>query len=257
MTKKLVGLFFSFIISVNVFAGLPVGKVLENYMTRNIVINDKDIKSEQKIFWGDKIKTNHNNSGDVLIFPSLVIKIKPNSEIKVVGSLMSNENSRPDSKTDTKTILKVIKGGIVANLYKEENNDNNLKVIGKRSISSIRGTIFEVDVEQDNETTVFEGNVVVNIPLLKKEVDVNSNESLNVASGTVLKKSLIIPEFISKSEVKKLWEQDASEILELHKKDASKYKKLLDLETKKISTGLNNSAKSMFNNIRGVYDAKK
>lgn len=249
----LCGFFFWFSFVSNCFAQLPVGKVLNMSLTRNLVINGKKIKSEDKLYWGDKIETNSNEEAELLLFPSLTIKIKPNSEVAVVGNLISESHG----KTNTESIIKVMKGSIVANLYKTENNENNLKVIGKRSISSIRGTIFEVNVDSENENTVFEGKISVTIPAIKKELEVNQNESLNTISGQSITNTAEIPKFIPKEEVESIWSKNSAEILSHHKKEAQKYKKLLDQESKKITANLDKSASGMFNNIRGVYGNKK
>lgn len=231
-----------------VHANVVIGKLLSN--NDSIVkINDKIITNPINIHWGDKVENTNKDYAELLIYPSLYLKIKSNS----IVTFNATKIEKNDGYLNAKNIIKVVKGGVVAEQYKLNDTNINTKIITKRSISSVRGTILEVNVDNEESIHLYEGNIDVLDLKTQKKINIPENVTLN--SKFEQKKNVIdTPFFPKKEEVESIWKKVANEVMEQHKKNAKELQALFQKESESISMEISKEAKKMYKNIGNIYD---
>lgn len=233
-------------------AKIQVGKFVSQSAT-GVSINGKNANATSPIYWGDQFETDKSSTAEILIYPSLALKIMPATKIKIVGNLIEEKAGTLDSQS----VINVSSGRIQGQLLKKEDEKNNVRIYGKRTISSVRGTIFEIDTTSSVEAQVFEGHVAVSVPLEKKDLEINAGESVDLSSGAKIKEiTSDIPKISAVSIAVTTWKEDASAIVASHKKEAQRYRKLLQEDISKMNRSLKKDAASVYGGLKGTYEKR-
>lgn len=248
-------LFFIFLLFVGCHASarLQIGRIL-NVKGAGLMINEKNVTTDEALFWGDKLATGKETILNLIIYPSFSITVKPSSEIKLIGGIVEQNGQNILSSS----AVRVLKGKIQANVKSSENVINTIKVFGQRSISAIRGTTFEINTEAaNNEVYVEEGLIDVEPLVGTQTIQVRSGKTANLEKSTtveLLRNQLETPNIES---AKKSWEKEAGTILTTHRLVAKKYKKALDSEIASLRKSLLRDIVSMRKTTKGIYDQFK
>lgn len=222
-------------------AGLKVGEVLSD---QTITINGQNVKKSATIAWGDVISADNPGNVEIMLYPSVSLRLQSGASVKVLGSLVKTDGKNSKSVL-TESALQVLKGKIQGQLLHDEDGRTSLKIIGKKSLSSIRGTTFEISSDDANEVKVFEGEVEVQ--------NLETTELTKVLGDQTLTK----PELAKPEIVRGLWARSSADILASHAKEAAKFKKLLDQSVQTSLSGVRGDAKKMFKGIGNPYDQFK
>lgn len=234
-------------------AKLQVGRILKSNGDA-IKINNSNAESEAALFWGDQLLTGKDTTVEVLIYPSFSIKLWPSTNVKLIGSLIGKQ----DAHLSASSVVQIIAGKIQGQVIKKSGDSAKVRIFGNRTISSIRGTVFEVDTESETEAVVYEGKVEVQVPAINKSFVVQASEALNLkASKPVVEANASpAPQLATGKEIEAVWAKDAASVLASHEKEAKNYKKSLDRDVSGLNQSLKKDASGVFKNLKGIYGKK-
>lgn len=232
-------------------SALQVGKILK-VTGANYSLNSKKVGLEAPIFWGDRLFVGKATTLEVVIYPSFLVKIHPSSKLQVIGNIIE----KIGDQAGVTAALRVEAGKIHGAVFKKNGITNSIKVFGTKTISSIRGTTFEIDVENDEEVSVFEGAIEVATPTQSETILIGANQALDLSQNNLKAKESqkTLPQMSTESEVEAAWVRDSAQVMQHHSREAKKYKKLLDQDVSKMMKGLKKDASSMFKGLKGGYE---
>ena len=199
------------------------------------------------ILWGGIIKTGPSSNAQIVVMPNLVIAVASNSRVKFVGSVVE-ENGK---KILASSAIQVLAGQVLGSLKNGESRTQEVRVIGPRSISSVRGTVF-IAAANDRDSALFvkEGTVFVQGVGATDGKDVGSDQGVIVGDdnqimpvsspdvGDIFTKALGRAKVIEPSQVSKIWSETGSRQIAEHAPIASQLKGRLQLDITSILDGL-------------------
>lgn len=235
----------------NVFANVVIGKIVSSNLEQ-VKINEHSVKNQSELFWGDKIENESSNFTEVLIYPSLYIKIKAKSAI-LFNATKIEQN---DKNLKTKNLIKVLKGGLIAEQFKLDNSSITTKISTRRSISSVRGTILEVNNDSEEEIHLYEGKVDVLDIKSAKIIPIVENNTLS-SNFKITNENKATPSFPTKNEIENMWSESAKKVLDEHRKNAKELQASFEKEVNGFVSEINKEASKMYKDIGGVYDKPK
>lgn len=127
----------------------------------------KPIKLGSKLTANYTIKTHKNSKLELTLPDDSILRVAPLSVVKLKSLL------RKGKKKDNKANFKITAGKIWANVSKVVGKDE-FEVSTNNAVAGVRGTIFQVDVMEDEATVVrvFSGAVAVaNSPIYSRKED--------------------------------------------------------------------------------------
>lgn len=253
----ILGFVITVVFSTNAFAKLQIGEIIRKSGPK-VTVNGKVVKASMPLFWGDRLISGPDTTLDILIYPSMAIKLNPSSEMKLIGSLIE----KAQKSLNSTSAIQVVKGKIQGHLSKSMDIKNNVKVFTRKTVSAIRGTTFEISEEGEIDSVeVYEGEVEVSS--LANE---NPNSTISVSAGNEVTTADMKPQAVvqketptlpTTEEIKTAWNKNSEVILSAHAKEAKKYKEILDRDVSSMYKGLQKDAKGMFQSTKGAYDQFK
>lgn len=250
LTILLVCLFFQ-----QAEAKLQIGEIVKLAGAR-ATVNGKEVKTSVPLFWGDRLFAGPDTTLDVLIYPSFAIKLTPSSEVKFIGNLVEKQGKQLLAST----AIQALKGRLQARVYKASNVVNDIKVFGRRTMSSIRGTTFEVDAGETESVEVFEGQVDVQ-PLAGPTQDIQSvgtGQEFSAMSAKVVDVKTAPPaDLITSESAQQKWQVEEEKVLSAHAKEAKKYREIMNRDVRSVGESLRKDAQGMFRSLKGGYDQFK
>lgn len=216
-------------------SAVPVGE----FITEDLTFSRKH-KDKQLINWGQTIANSTQNSLKFILYPEMSFQIEPGSSIKIIGQFIKQDGKN----ILTEGAIQIIKGKLKGQIAKNAMIQNQLKVFGKKTLSSIRGTTFEIDVESAEELAVEEGKVEVELLEKKstKIVEGQSNEA----------KQLIEHKLVISS-----WNENKQQVLSIHNKEAKRLQASLKKDIGMAYLNLNKDIRKSFEQHKGHYDQFK
>lgn len=248
---------FPLLFSLNSFAKLQIGEIIRR-SGPNVTINDKLVKASVPLFWGDRLISGPDTILEILIYPSMALKLQPSTEVKLVGNLVQEIQKNITSTS----AIQLVKGQITGYLAKNANIENKVKVFARKTVSAIRGTTFEISEEENVDSIeVFEGVIEVSSIADEEKVNSVSLSAGNEITTIDLKPQVVaqkeVPIVLKSEEIDTVWNKNSEMILSSHAKEAKKYKELLDRDVRSVYKGLQKDAKGMFKSTKGAYDQFK
>jgi hypothetical protein len=129
-----------------------VGRILNKVHTN--IVPDRGLN---EIYWGDVISTSADGSAKLQLYPSLVFNLEKDTAIKVTGNLISKADG---GRRFGEIAVEILRGKAAGRLYKGSDFSSKATILAPRSVSSIRGTTFLIDVTDDSTLVGVEEGVV-------------------------------------------------------------------------------------------------
>lgn len=193
--------------------------------------------SNKPIFWGDKIVNSSQLGKLILLYPNVSIKFSKGTEIKIIGQLVTKDQGTVLSAG----AIQLIKGSLLGQVAKTEGVSNQLKIFGRKTVSSIRGTTFNIQNDSESEVQVLEGEVLVkNIKTQKEEI----------VEGFVNESSPLIPP----EKMNELWQKQLVEVLKIHRENAQALKTTLDKNIIDVYSNLSRDIEKQKEQYKGFYN---
>lgn len=250
------------------WGALKIGEILKP-AGAHATVNGKVIQASIPLFWGDRLFTGPDTTLDVIVYPAFSLKLKPSSEVRLIGNLIEKNGERLMAST----AIEALKGKLQGHVFSGSAVKNDLKIFSRRTISSIRGTTFEVsadaggdDSASADDVSVFEGTVDVE-PIAKADsaktafpmaVPVSAGQEFNASTAKVTSLNEAAPtDLVAKADVDAQWKKDEAAVLSAHAKEAKKYREIMERDVKSVSDGYRKDAHGMFKSIKGSYDQFK
>lgn len=184
------------------------------------------------VAWGDQIITGNTGKIRLVLYPGLAITIGSNTRLKIIGNLVQ----KAGQTVLAETALNLISGKIAGRLDKSNEVSQKVKVFTNRSISSIRGTEFQIEDESVGEerrasVAVYEGSIVVEEATGEKTVE--KGQKLQIQKTEIKTTSSMSDgprELVPSGEVKTSWMQDSKVVLTGQEKMIDSLKKKMSLD---------------------------
>ena len=149
------------------------GKVLVRQNGSN---NWDTVRTGQKLYKGDYIKTWQNSWAVLTLFDGSEITLKPSTEFKI------NElKSSRDESNIKKGIFELIKGAVVNKVKDFSGRGSRFRIETESSVAGVRGTYFEVEyMNGKSSVRVYEGSVRTEHKDAERVYVVNSGEDIKM-----------------------------------------------------------------------------
>jgi len=132
------------------------------------------IKTGSEISQNDEIKVHENSQVDIIVGKDDVIRVKPNTEIKMTKLETAKQSSQ------VSVTLK--SGKIIAKLNTFKDTKSNFEINSQAAVCGVRGTQFSIESSSDlDEINVIKGEITVSSS--GKEISLAENQKTTVRPG--------------------------------------------------------------------------
>jgi len=195
----------SIIISISLLGLLNCGKkekspaILVTFVKGNVTAISKNqsrkLKTGQLVFTNDKIITKKNSVVDLQFSSSVIMKIGQQSEVIITKNI---ENT---TKISRNIELNLAKGSVFSKIHGKLRKNDSFQVRTPAAVAAVRGTEFETNVDDDNNTqvSVTKGKVAVKNSNGEEQV-VEEGNKIDIDAVGKMKQSLL--ELIEKQRLK-------------------------------------------------------
>lgn len=195
-----------------------------HYINGEIYVNQQKVVGDMKLEESDVIETKESGEASVILYESVIIRLKPNTKISISDLNRENPSIYQES-------------GETWNKFTKLSGVEGYSVGAGSTVASVRGTLFKFGINK-----IITGEGKVDYEINGQNYEVNENEVVENSNGSVRKRTAEASEI---SEIKDELQKSIDELKYLRKKEIDKHpiivnviKKRFNLTDERIESGL-------------------